>query len=92
MSLGGYPAIAECFARDSDRETFIFRRFDELTASNLLNMQSELIHLEARLKDLNNKAHLSNWDPILQLSIQGYRAIEPNHDTDCGRERRRIMA
>lgn len=34
----GFPAVAAWIARDLDNETFIFRKFDELTARNLLHL------------------------------------------------------
>lgn len=42
-------------ARDPDGETFIYGKFDELSARTLLALQSELIELEARLKELDEK-------------------------------------
>jgi hypothetical protein len=47
----GYPAVAAWIARDPDNETFIYRKFDRLAARNLLHMQSELIALEAELRE-----------------------------------------
>ena len=51
----GFPAVADWIARDPDNETFIFRRFDELSVRNLLNLQSELIELETRLRALDEE-------------------------------------
>ena len=44
----GYPSLAAFIASDRDKSTAIYRRFDRLSARNLLYLQSELIELEAR--------------------------------------------
>lgn len=43
----GYPSLAAFIASDSDHSTAIYRRFDRLSARNLLYLQSELVELEA---------------------------------------------
>jgi hypothetical protein len=52
----GYPALARWISRDPDRETFIFRRFDRLSARNLLNLQSQLIRIEAEIDALDEES------------------------------------
>ncbi|KAI1144875.1 hypothetical protein F4825DRAFT_475448 [Nemania diffusa] len=47
----GYPRWASWIASDPDNEPFLFRKFDELGALNLLYLQRAL-HLEAQLKEL----------------------------------------
>ena len=44
----GYPSLAAFIASDYDKSTAIYRRFDRLSARNLLYLQSELVELEAR--------------------------------------------
>lgn len=44
----GYPSLAAFIASDQDKSTAIYRRFDRLSARNLLYLQSELQELEAR--------------------------------------------
>ena len=46
--INGYPSLAAFIASDKDRSTSIFRRFDRLSARNLLYLQSELAELEAQ--------------------------------------------
>ncbi|KAL3475864.1 hypothetical protein BJX99DRAFT_228755 [Aspergillus californicus] len=43
----GFPSLADFIASDHDHSTFIYKRFDRLSARNLLYMQSELAELEA---------------------------------------------
>ncbi|KAF2117279.1 hypothetical protein BDV96DRAFT_23373 [Lophiotrema nucula] len=69
--LQGYPSFAEFLASDRDRSTVVFRRFDRLSARNLLHLQSELCELEAQQDALDdqdrngsteNKQFARNWE------------------------------
>jgi len=46
----GYPSLADFIASDPEHSTTIYRRFDFLSARNLLFLQSELVELEADLR------------------------------------------
>ncbi|CAJ2505208.1 Uu.00g126020.m01.CDS01 [Anthostomella pinea] len=52
----GYAQWASWMAADPDNEPFIFRKFDELAAVDLLYLQSEMIDIEAELKEMNQEA------------------------------------
>lgn len=54
----GYPSLAAWIAHDPDSESYVFRKFNRLSARNLLNMQSDLIELERRIDDWDNTARL----------------------------------
>ena len=69
--IKGYPSLAAFIASDSDRSTSIYRRFDRLSARNLLYLQSELVELESRQDRLDaadlkrttdEKMSASNWE------------------------------
>lgn len=75
MNEHGYPAIAKFIAQDPDHETFVFRRFDLLTARNLLNLQSELLALQEDLARVDKEAN-SGSDPQLSLSMRSWRVME----------------
>lgn len=75
MNEHGYPAIAKFIAQDPDHETFVFRRFDELTARNLLNLQSQLLVLQEDLASVDKEAN-SGRDPDLSLSMRSWRVME----------------
>ncbi len=49
--LDGFPSFAAFIA--SDKDLAIYRRFDRLSARNLLYLQSEIIALEAELDELD---------------------------------------
>ncbi|KAI0810176.1 hypothetical protein GGR55DRAFT_695381 [Xylaria sp. FL0064] len=51
----GYAQWASWIASDSDSEPFIFRKFDELAALNLLYLQSEMLSIEAQLRQLDQE-------------------------------------
>ncbi|KAK5119305.1 hypothetical protein LTR85_007661 [Meristemomyces frigidus] len=76
----GYPAIASFIARDPDHESFVFRRFNRLTARKLLHMQSELLELEQKLMDLDEEAANSN-DHVLHSSLRRWEDFERNAQT-----------
>lgn len=57
----GYANVARWIALDPDNETFVFRRFDELAARDLLNLQSELLAMEKELEELD-RADASSKD------------------------------
>ena len=78
----GYPSLAAFIASDCDKSTAIYRRFDRLSARNLLYLQSELLELEARQDALDaedscglieDKESSRNWQ-VLQR-----RAAEPGN-------------
>jgi predicted HTH domain antitoxin len=46
--ITGYPSLAEFITSDRSKSTVIFKRFDRLSARNLLYLQAELVELEAR--------------------------------------------
>ncbi|KUL83695.1 hypothetical protein ZTR_07476 [Talaromyces verruculosus] len=49
----GFASVARWISFDPDNETFIYRKFGELAARNLLYLQCELLVLERQLNDLD---------------------------------------
>lgn len=45
--MNGFPRVASKIASDPDKTTIIYRRFDRLSARNLLYLEAELAELEA---------------------------------------------
>ena len=56
----GFAALSSLMASDGDQELFIFRKFDEISARNLLYMQCELLSIEERLKKCDRKLSSSD--------------------------------
>jgi hypothetical protein len=77
----GYPSLATFIARDPDHSTAIYRRFDRLSARNLLHLQAELATLEKRQDELDKQDLMSdkldakekarNWDTLLAQAESG---------------------
>jgi hypothetical protein len=53
--LPGFPSLASFIATDPDRTTFIYNRFDELSARNLLYLQSELAELQSKQRKFDEE-------------------------------------
>lgn len=78
----GYPSLAAWIAHDPDNESYVFRKFDRLSARNLLNLQSQLISLESKL-DMLDRTMRSSRDPDVLVSLARWetyeeRAKDPN--------------
>jgi hypothetical protein len=69
--LIGFPTLADLIASDPDRTTAIFKRFDRLSARNLLYLQSELAELQAEQDEFDREDFLerdedcSNRNPLM---------------------------
>ena len=74
MESNGYATVARSIAQDPDKETYVFRRFDRLTARNLLNLQGELLVLQDELDALDVEA-ASSPDPDLHSSMGSREAL-----------------
>ena len=79
--VSGYPSLAAFIASDLDHSTAIYRRFDRLSARNLLYLQSELVALEKQQDELDKqdlisdeldgKAKARNWDLLVEKAESG---------------------
>jgi hypothetical protein len=77
----GYPSLAAFIASDPDHSTSIYRRFDRLSARNILYLQAELSILEKKQdeldkEDLNSdeidsKDKARNWEALLARAEAG---------------------
>ncbi len=74
---GGFALLARKMAAIPDYETFIFRKFDRLTARNLLHLESKLTYLEWKLDKADEQAALSSNNETLR-SIRVWEAFEEN--------------
>ncbi|KAM0696050.1 hypothetical protein Q7P36_004533 [Cladosporium allicinum] len=93
MESNGYATVARSIAQDPDKETYVFRRFDRLTARNLLNLQGDLLVLQDELDALDAKA-ASSPDPDLHSSMRSWEVLVRNakgsQDRTGEEERKRI--
>jgi hypothetical protein len=77
----GYPSLAAFIASDPDHSTAIYRRFDRLSARNLLYLQAELVTLEKKqdeldkhdlnADDIDAKDKARNWGTLLARAESG---------------------
>jgi len=82
----GYPALAAWIGRDPDNETFVFRKFDRLSARNLLHLQCQLIQPEDEIDKLDDEARKSSdldarqasrrWETLKELAKNPARPEE----------------
>ena len=95
----GYPSLAAFIASDRDKSTAIYRRFDRLSARNLLYMQSELVELEARqdaldAEDLQGtleaKDSARNWQTLNKRASETGNTKE-NERLELVRDIRKIL-
>ncbi|KAK1597512.1 uncharacterized protein LY79DRAFT_388688 [Colletotrichum navitas] len=54
-SEGSFAGVSAWLSQDPDSETFIFRKFNDLSARNILYLQCELLELEEKLKRIDEK-------------------------------------
>ena len=87
--LDGYPTFAEFIAKDKDAA--IYRRFENLSARNLLYLQSELHELERKLEELDEKdaKDIDNEDAQQAARLWTYFDKDPS---DQGLARRTLQA
>lgn len=64
----GFPGLGEWMAEDPDSETFIFRKFERLSARNLLFLQSRVYELEGQSEKLDRE--LCAGDVSLRVSMR----------------------
>ncbi|OBT63254.1 hypothetical protein VE03_07788 [Pseudogymnoascus sp. 23342-1-I1] len=62
--LNGFPRVAQKLASDPDKTTTIFRRFDRLSARNLIYLEAELAELEARQDRLDEEDRKSTSEQV----------------------------
>ena len=74
-----FPSLAGFIASDEDKSPSIYRRFERLSARNLLQFQSELIELEAQQDEndakiaglgVDAKKSLRNWSVLRKQASQ----------------------
>jgi hypothetical protein len=73
----GYPALSDFVAQDPDHETFVFRRFKQLSARSIFKLQGELIKLEEDIVAVEGEA-AGSVDPELHLSMRSWAILDEN--------------
>lgn len=73
--INGFPRVADKIASDPDKTTTIYRRFDRLSARNLLFLEAELAELEA-LQDQHDFLDSNSPNPVVISSHSDWRKFE----------------
>lgn len=68
--LNGFPRVAQKLASDPDKTTTIFRRFDRLSARNLILLEAELAELEERQDRLDEEDRKSSSEEARQCHTE----------------------
>jgi hypothetical protein len=85
----GFADVARWIALDSDNETSIYRKFDELAARNLLYLQAELLVLETQLKDLDRSDAASDY-MHLKDAVRTWETLAQWHQSGSNEARARM--
>jgi hypothetical protein len=72
----GFAALSSWIVSDRDQELLVFRKFGEISARNLLYLQSELLSIEARLKAWDKKVQSSNNTSLEEVAETWEMTIE----------------
>lgn len=83
----GFAEVARWIALDSDNETFIYRKFDELAARNLLYQQSELLVRQKQLNEMD-RYDASSEDMDLKDTSRTWEMLKRRND--IGNEETRV--
>lgn len=87
----GFATVANEIAKDQDNTSTIFRRFDCLTARNLLYLQARLQKLEATRKVLDDEV-LRSGDSECKKAATSWEEFESLAKTPGSVKKRMIIA
>ncbi|KAF2204293.1 hypothetical protein GQ43DRAFT_388278 [Delitschia confertaspora ATCC 74209] len=91
--LEGFPSLSALLSSDPDLQ--VYRRFNRLTARNLLYLQAEILDLETRLKEFDTEdlevvsSEESEWMEV-KLSSQCWEVFRERAEDGCPREKERL--
>ena len=84
--LEGYPTFAAFIAKDKDAA--IYRRFENLSARNLLYLQSELHDLERQLEDIDREDAKDIENELAQRAATHWTHYEQDSNEQAQRRRK----
>ncbi len=84
----GFPAVAGIIAANPDYEAFIFRKFDWLSARNLLRLESRLAYLERKLDQEDEQAERGDNETL--RSLRSWEAFQENAENASRPEHARM--
>ncbi|KAI9740180.1 MAG: hypothetical protein M1834_004758 [Cirrosporium novae-zelandiae] len=84
-AVDGYPSLSDFIARDADAA--IYRKFENLSARNLLYLQSEIHKLEAQLQTLDQEDAKNRGNEEVQKVARCWRDYCDNSNKTANRHR-----
>lgn len=72
----GFPALADMIAVNPGYEAFIFRKFDRLSARNLLHLESRLAYFEKKLDQADEQGERGDNETL--RSLRSWEAFQEN--------------
>jgi hypothetical protein len=85
----GFALVASKIASDADKTTTIYRRFDELSARNLLFYQAQLAELEEQLKEYDEEDGNAKDEASVECQ-RDWSEFERSANEGVVREKRRM--
>jgi hypothetical protein len=76
----GFAAVAEWMAIDPDNETFVLRRFNDMSARNLLYLQCEILTLRKRFDSFDRKVARIDADMDLKDAAMTWETLLAQND------------
>jgi hypothetical protein len=76
----GFPQLAQLVVQDPDHETYLFRSFDQLTTRTLLQLQSELAHLEKEQQRLDEEGEKLGSNRSVQMMLTRWQSLDDLDD------------
>ncbi|CZR63052.1 uncharacterized protein PAC_12949 [Phialocephala subalpina] len=86
----GFALVASKIASDADKTTTIYRRFDELSARNLLFYQAELAELEEQLREYDEDDSKARDESAVECQ-RDWSEFERSAEEGVVREKRRMV-
>jgi hypothetical protein len=93
IQLKGFALVAAKIASDADKTTAIYRRFDELSARNLLYYQAQIAELEEELKEYDDgdrNARNTVEDDEVVDSLSDWSVFERRAEEGVLRDKRKM--
>jgi hypothetical protein len=86
----GYPSLAAFLSSDPDHSAVIYRRFDFLSARNLLYLQSELAEFEAQLRAFDQEDLRKAEEDEINDSARSWKVLQERARDVNSNEKKRI--
>lgn len=87
-SMRGFSSLAAFMSDNAHSESFVFQRFDRLTARNLLYLQSELAELQRKMDEFDRQDDQPPYDLEARRCARSWEDFERVKDHDSKQQER----